>query len=391
MSNRSSVLDESFIERKSRNSNITNTSGLINSSTTLNGGFSTGSLPVGEVSPFQSINPLVESPFQQSRFYPMQSERKVENRRNRDINGSFDDDNLLKRKVRAYQKRFQDAVQVETPLEIDSNTYLQSAFGSKRRIQDKKSLTGTSKSTATTKSTLNRDINDPYFTEALGRIVNKELELRKLLFSVLAFAVSRLVRSLVRLFVYTHPHLHNACDAVSAFIGSKLVNFPFGSTITELFTFENVLVEASYIDTTISAVLFFVMATSAYRLLKPQDKCLDLPLSTAQRKVLGLPVDEMENVGNDELDNEEEIVKRLHASPQRMEKPVQVVVPDIGSLDSVMGSLGGLDLRGATSTSTSTTSTSTTAAATGSIANVTPSGKYLYETRSELQGNRSFY
>lgn len=383
MSNRSSVLDESFIERKSGRTSIANTTGAMNTSATMNRSFGSGSLPMGDVSPFQRINPLVESPFRQGRFYPLQREREAE--RGKDNSDSYDE-SILRRKVRAHQKRYQETVHVETPLEIDSNTYLQSAFGSKKRIYDsQKNQQDRSKLATKTTTTLNRDINNPYFTEALGRIVNKELELRKLLFAVLAFAVSRLVRSLVRLFVYTHPEVHHACDTVSSFIRTNMDGLPFSVVLASAFTFENVLLEASYVDTAVSAILLFVVATSAYRLLKPQDKCLDLPLSNAQRKVLGLTVEEAGNEESDELNDEEEAVKRLYASPKRMEQPVQVVVPDAGSLDGVMGSLGGLDLRGSASNSTGISSS------TSISANITPSGKYLYDTRSELQGNRSFY
>lgn len=356
-------------------------------------------LPTHEVSPYQPINPLIESPFKPSKFESsfIQAPRPVNN------NDAVDGSNLLKMKIKAHQRMFQDNVKVTSPIEIDNTTYLQSAFNSKRNylsdpIKQLKHI-NTSQGQAKKKpelTILNKDINDPYFAEALGRIVNKEIELKKLLFSILVFAVYRFLRSIVRLFVYTSPMIAQTCKTLSTYLSEKAALSDDLSSfillkIATMCTFESLLNTGSYFELILTSILVFLIVTSFYRLLKPQDKCLDLPLTKAQRKILGLIIKE-DSSENDLIEEEEEdsekIMKRLlSASPQRIEQPVKIIVPDNESIDGVMGSFNGLELRSQQEGASQKWNSSVFKEQT----NITPSGKYMYKMNNELRSNNSFY
>lgn len=387
------------------NENLENTS-LPNISVVHNEGLK-HSLPTDCVSPYLPIKSLIESPLRQS--YDSYSTSLTE-RHTGDVNGigikqRISDDRvnantLLKMKIKAHQRQFQNEMEniqskfKSVNTEIDNNTYLHSAFGSKRQnpglsMTHLKNIGSTEnnrtnslnmlpieplqtpnfpllnsdrnqsekKPTETLSSIQN--LSDPYVVKALGRIVNKEFEMRKLLYGMLVFFVYRFLRSIVRLFVYTNPNV----ASIARFLSKSIYNMGeesvhnsqiarFLKCTSRLFTFENLLKIGTYLDYIIMGILLMVVLSASFRLLKPQDKCLDLPLSNAQRKILGLSLSEKRNGktgtagDNDEEDDEtEELMKKLIASsPQKMEQPTRVVVPDSKTIEDVMGGLNGLAL-----------------------------------------------
>lgn len=191
--------------------------------------------------------------------------------------------------------------------------------------------------------------------------------MRKLLYGTLAFLVYRFLRSIIKLFVYTNPMVAKSSNKLSRLIDnfSKSIENEkvslFVKWISQLFTFESVLKVGSYIEYFMSVIFAIIIVSTLYRLLKPQDKCLDLPLSKAQRKILGLVADNDEttnkdsaqgkgaNIADDEDDEEEEAImkKLLSSSPQKIEQPTRVVMPSNQGIDDVMGSLNSLAISNA--------------------------------------------
>lgn len=365
-----------------------------------------------EISPFVPIKSLIESPFKpvhaqstpanKSQFHDSNGiGTQSQNRKN-----SPNAESILKMKLQAHRRQFQDSMSnlqsdfSTVSNQVNQDTYLHSAFRPRRSMANSNSMThlkdiGTPSRASSSQleplrmsnfSGLNslssnitqqkqqtpnisestsvaEDLNNPYMNEALSRIVNKELETRRLLYAVLAFFMYRFFRSIIRLFVYTHPFVakffndfSNALQKSSKSMGNIAIS-AFIKWVSQLLTFENILKFGSYLEYFMSIILLVTIVSSLYKLLKPQDKCLDLPLSKAQRKILGLSLN---NVGkndnnddnnnndlndideSDEEDDEKALKKLLSASPKRMEKPVRVIIPDSKGLDDVMGSLNSL-------------------------------------------------
>jgi hypothetical protein len=367
--NSSSFFDDSFntSKIKKNTSYVGNTSQFAND-TEFN--TSIHKLPVHEITPYMPIKSLIDSPFKASQHNHLLDRSNISN--SESLNNINDANSLLKFKIKAHQQQFQDNLnKINNPNtefktvrdEINTDTYLHSAFKSRRTTSDKvnklthlknigdkdqkfKPNINVNKSSGTS----TQDLNNPYVLKALGRIVNKEYELRKLLYIVLLFFIYRFARSIIRLFVYTNPLVAKYCNSSANTIfqlGDQMDNFIISDSIikvSNLFKFENVLKFGSYVEYILSLLLILTFSTSLYRLLKPQDKCLDLPLTKGQRKILGL-VSEKERIHDenedDEDDTTEEIMKKLlSSSPQRIEQPTRVVVPE--SIDDVMGSLNGL-------------------------------------------------
>lgn len=324
-------------------------------------GTSTVNMDSNDISPYTPIKSLIESPFRMSNH-------------SRKITASLgtpkydplaiNADQLLKMKIRAHQENYHDKINSlranSISNEINRDTYLHSAFKPRRTISSfsssneknvGSSLSSKKEDTAeihNAHSSIN-DMSNPYVVQALGRMVNKELELRKLLVATLSFLVYRLLRSIIRLFFYTSPWINNTTASLSKYLMSltNQTNTPFLksllSALAQLVSFESFLAIGTYIEYILSLTLLSVITSSAYRLLKPQDKCLDLPLTKAQRKILGLGDDTSVSDEDDEDGDSDAVLKQiLTSSPQRHEKPARVVVPDTNSMEDVMGSLNSL-------------------------------------------------
>lgn len=372
------------------------------------------------ISPYVPIKSLVESPFKASHahahstplvgssssYYNSTNGIRTQTPLKQD---PMNADSLLKMKIKAHQQQFQDNMNVMqagfnlADKQVSEETYLNSAFKPRRSTADV-SMThlkdigsrkpgdriipndnisqgntngmklpleplrmpgyndNISKHMSDSKGNMSvlQNLDDPYVAEALGRIVNKELEMRKLLYGTLTFLIYRFLRSIIRLFVYTNPVHAKSLRALSKLMrdySSSIQNERLASFVkwlSQLFTFESFLRVGSYIEYMMSFILGTMIVATLYRLLKPQDKCLDLPLTRAQRKILGLTTDsndksiegqdskEGDNVENDD-DEEEAILKKLlSSSPQRIEKPTRVFMPGDQGIDDVMGSLNSL-------------------------------------------------
>ncbi|KAG0670380.1 hypothetical protein C6P40_004271, partial [Pichia californica] len=327
-----------------------------------------------QISPYIPIKSLIESPFKSvhAQSTPFKDPNNAESN--------------LKLKIRAHQQNFQDSMNTMQSSfniankQVSKETYLNSAFNSKRSVTRDTSntniiplesfrntnLTNYNKYTVVnngknTGHSVTQDLDNPYFIEALGRIVNKESEIRKLLYTVLVFLIYKFLRSIIRLFVYSNPIIGNFFNNFAIKMenfGDKLNNENISITIkwfSSFFTFENILKMSYNIERVLTCLIGLILITSLYRLLKPQDKCLDLPLTKAQRKILGLSLNEdylnkqhgdsnNSNINNDDDEYEEDAMmkKLLSTSPQRMNQPIRIVMPENKGLDDVMGSLNSL-------------------------------------------------
>lgn len=108
-------------------------------------------------------------------------------------------------------------------------------------------------------------LDSPYVRIAQRRIINKESESTQLIKTVIALLFYRFFAAVVQLIVVQlklkHPQSYSGYQKYQGYL-----NY------------------AVYILAGIKIV------TSAVRLVKPQDQCLDLPLTDQQRKALGLPL-----------------------------------------------------------------------------------------------------
>lgn len=136
----------------------------------------------------------------------------------------------------------------------------------------------------TRKTDNNIDLSSPYMKMALKRLINKKYEVGRLLICSLLFLFYRLICAIVAL-------LRIKIELRSSFTQSR---------DTCIFTI------ITYVNYAIYAGLLFNILIAIIRLLKPQDKCLDLPLTDGQRKVLGLPLIH----GSDDTDMDEQSIIR---------------------------------------------------------------------------------
>jgi nucleoporin POM34 len=364
-------------------------------------------LPIGEISPQTPIKSLIDSPFRSSRIHssPITTQSPIPQQSQHSTTNA---DQLLKSKIRSHQQKYSERfnssyANMNGP--VDNNTFLHSVFGTRSRARSMNGDQGMTnlRNIGLSASDVNlnplqtppvtgiksksrrinehevhgqspiQELDNPYVSEALRRIVNKETEARKLLFSILYFLVYRFVRSFVRLFVYTHPIIGKSFNTVSANIlnFADTMNERNAASIVQYFgkclTFDSILNTTSYLEYFVNIFTAFVIISASYRLLKPKDKCLDLPLTKAQRKILGLDVKETPAklkssdsfnsiIGTqgsheyeiDEDEEDDELIRRIRnpASPNRLMQPTRVVVPDINNLDGVMGGINSLAIGG---------------------------------------------
>lgn len=423
-----SPVDDTFINRKNRNiltSRNNNDDGeyddfnerSIYPETSLS-----HNLTLNQVSPYMPIKTLIESPFKP--VHAQSTPFKNLNQDNAESN--------LKLKIKAHQRQFHDSINnMQSDVNfsakpINKETYLNSVFNSRRSINNSNinnnnnndknlshnniipleplrnsNLNNKNKFTTDSKNskhTLAQDLDNPYFNEAVGRIVNKEFEIRKLLFGILTFLIYRFFRSIIRLFVYTNPIFGNTTNNISHKIElisenisnenmSKILKF-----ISLSFSFDNILKIGHYIELIFISLFSIILITSIYRILKPQDKCLDLPLTVAQRKILGLTLDERKDIKNEEYEDELAMKKLLSASssPERAEKPTRIVMPDYKGLDAVMGSLTNLAINN--NNNNNSISNNNNKNNNNNIKRdlISPKGKYMFDINNDLR-NQSNY
>ncbi|CDK25855.1 unnamed protein product [Kuraishia capsulata CBS 1993] len=160
---------------------------------------------------------------------------------------------------------------------------------------------------------------DPLVQAAMTRTTNRDGEVKRLLTNVILWLVLRFVVAVTRLLYRLDPR--TVWDVLSA-IGVADVNS----------TLHNVTVALDYACKGIQLLFFYNVVMSCVKLVRPVDECLDLNLSTRQRKLLGLsPVEET-------LDDEEQ------ERSQRFE-PVADRKFDFASTFNVTSNLANLDLR----------------------------------------------
>lgn len=422
-----SPVDDTFINRKRRNIStlINNKDDVeyddINERSIYPETSLSHNLTHNQVSPYMPIKTLIESPFKP--VYAQSTPFKNLNQDNAESN--------LKLKIKAHQRQFHDSlnnIQSDINLStqpISKETYLNSIFNSKRSTNNdsinnnnnskinsshsniipleslrNSNLNNKNKFSINTKNnkhTLAQDLDNPYFNEAVGRIVNKEFEIRKLLFGILIFLIYKFLRSIIRLFVYTNPIFGNTTNNISHRIElvSENINNENISKILKLisisFSFDNILKIGHYIELILINLFSIILITSIYRILKPQDKCLDLPLTVAQRKILGLTLEENKDIKNEGYEDELVMKKLLSASssPERTEKPTRIVMPDNKGLDAVMGSLTNLAIHNNNNNNNiSSNSNSNNNNIKRDL--ISPKGKYMFDINNDLR-NQSKY
>ncbi|QPG73428.1 hypothetical protein FOA43_000738 [Brettanomyces nanus] len=117
-------------------------------------------------------------------------------------------------------------------------------------------------------SDIDTGIDSPYTEIALKRIINKDYEGRKLLICILLLLTYRFIIALSNL----------------AYIRLEL------NHIELVVQYKDWISVLRYVHLIVYGVICINIAASIIRLLKPQDKCLDLPLNNKQRKIIGLPL-----------------------------------------------------------------------------------------------------
>lgn len=182
---------------------------------------------------------------------------------------------LVQRKLREHMKQNGDLADDSVPL--DPQVLNASAFGTKRRkggvlapgggpgAPGAPGVIGNGNSSASASpnngpSVAIQDLDNPYIKQALARVVSRVEEQRRLLGTLFGVLVWRLVRSVLDSVVA--PKIALAYDPAAA---------------------------VAWFQWILYALLGTNAAISLYRLAKPVDKCLDLPLTAKQRELVGLP------------------------------------------------------------------------------------------------------
>lgn len=312
-----------------------------------------------------TLKSLIESPFKSSTSSANKSFNSMGP-------SSIDAKTLLKLKIKEHERKFNENLKSNSNsnINIDNSMYLNSIFNHHQNRQTNTNLknigmmtkdmkisnNGVSNNNANNTSinyTTSQDLKNPYFIKALNRIVHKDLEFRKLLITLLFSFIYKFLKTILKLIIFKNSHLlkkmlvtlnqNNNVNNNSTNIGG----FNFNSFVS-FFNFENIMLVGSYVEYFITLIILILSMTSIYRLAKPQDKCLDLPLTKGQRKILGLEVEQVgEGEGETKGDGDhgysyDNINARINSG--NVEKPKLVVVPDNNQLDDILGSLSGLDI-----------------------------------------------
>ncbi|KAH3671587.1 hypothetical protein OGAPHI_000290 [Ogataea philodendri] len=149
------------------------------------------------------------------------------------------------------------------------------------------------------------ELQSPYVELALQRMVNKDTEVRKVIISTLIILLYRFLVAVVVL--------------VNVKIRLKDGTSLFPSVVAQY---------AGYLNKLIYGVLVLNIVVSSIRLLRPQDKCLDLPLTSRQRKLLGLPLVNGTDVQED-LVPKEGSLKAVQGSPAKEMADTSLLALDI--------------------------------------------------------------
>ncbi|ODV96513.1 hypothetical protein PACTADRAFT_2804 [Pachysolen tannophilus NRRL Y-2460] len=174
----------------------------------------------------------------------------------------------------------------KTPFEISNNlqnTYFNNA---QKNVEQECEISSTSSNLASNdKSYLNQKTTfEPLLDEnvqlAMTRIANKELYVKTFVFNVFLLFVFKLLVSLIKYIYINTSLLDYLNDTIFSVSVCRFIRLIFYSVIS------------------------FNLALCLFQIFKKQDQCLDLPLSNAQRELLGLDL----KVENKAIEKKEETV-----------------------------------------------------------------------------------
>ncbi|KAG7794823.1 hypothetical protein KL929_004594 [Ogataea haglerorum] len=266
--------------------------------------------PIPALSPIKSvgipntpIKPLVSSPFK----VPQSTKPLIYSTPlagpNTPVKGPMSP--LLRKKFQQQYPGTPKPSEKQSPQSINSNIYQRSIFKPRHKSPLKESTTlPTQEKPAQVESKDESELQSPYVELALSRIVNRDAEIRTVI-------VNTLMMLLYRFFV-----------AVIILLNVKF-RLRDGTSL-----FPAVLTQySSYVNRTVYGILLFNIGVSSLRLMKPQDKCLDLPLTSRQRKLLGLPL--VNGEAQEELGVDRSEHKVLPGSPSRDVADTSLLALDI--------------------------------------------------------------
>ncbi|GME71962.1 unnamed protein product [[Candida] boidinii] len=134
------------------------------------------------------------------------------------------------------------------------------------------------------------ELQSPYMEIALSRITNKESELKKLLISFILSFIYKFTVAILQVILISFDLRQERRQKLGgggggAGVGSSLNLYP---SIDSYYSV--ILKYGHYFNYFVYSILLLNMILSIFKLITPQDKCLDLPLTDKQRKLLGLPI-----------------------------------------------------------------------------------------------------
>lgn len=388
--------------------NTTQDNSTINNDTTINGSIN---LPeINKISPYLNIKSLIETPNKSNNHQKSLLSEKVKQHQNEYYN-DFNKNNKERGNydINAFShsvfSRNKDISNIRNGNGNGNGSDKIITDLSKIGSNNGNSKESISKGHVNNVTNVNLLLNDDCVKVAIGRIVKKDDEIRKLMICSLIILIVRFCKSIIKLFVYTHPIIGNSINKFSKMVSQLKVNDKFDfifDKLSEIIEFENILKFFSYSETIIQIILISIIINSVYRLIKPIDRCLDLPLTKSQRKVLGLDDENYDIEDNLDDDNGESITQKMQLASQiPIEKPTRITIPDSKNIEDVMGGLNNLVLRGGNSNSNNNININTDVGnstwSSGMFNEkrremISPSGKYLYGVNNELRNsNRSFY
>lgn len=268
--------------------------------------------PTSGISPYTPIKSLLSSPLKSSGFSsrrPMPSSTPLDEGMIQpplfsgasDVHSTTERSHIQRKTNASTNNSYSKKSNLQTPKPKDktlfSKIYARSAFGTRRptpevshsinRTRTPLQKTGHIHSN-TTQAANDDSLDSPYMQIALGRIINRDQEIKRLLASFLSLLALKLVDALIRLAIVQ-----------MTIKGSGSSSFYNDSKWSRIFKYTHYIFYGFI-------VLNMLIAT--VRLLKPQDKCLDLPLTDRQRKILGLPAltskDEYDSEGDINMEND---------------------------------------------------------------------------------------
>ncbi|KAG7886277.1 hypothetical protein KL936_004955 [Ogataea polymorpha] len=249
--------------------------GTLNSSTPVGSAHFTPSprKPVPAMSPSKSagipntpIKPLLASPFKVPQSTkPLISSTPLAGP-NTPVKGPMSP--LLRKKFQQQLPGTPQPSEKQSPQSINSNIYQRSIFKPRHKSPLKESSNlPTTEKPAPVESKDESELQSPYVELALSRIVNRDAEIRTVIINTLMMLLYRFLVAVIVL-LNVKFRLRDGTSLFPAVLSQY----------------------SSYVNRTVYGILLFNIGVSSLRLMKPQDKCLDLPLTSRQRKLLGLPL-----------------------------------------------------------------------------------------------------